>query len=100
MLTASGSTDPDTELLKEHIVSLYIDNNVVQADIDRRYELAGVDIHDTTHRSRHGSDLPSRPLVMHPLAAFFARLVGGSDTPRTSRSHRDAQAVTGRPRHP
>ena len=81
-------------------MSLYIDNNVVQAEIDRRYELAGVDIHDTTHRSRHGSDLPSRSLAIHPLAAFIARLVGGSDTRRTSRSHPDAQAVTGRPRHP
>ncbi len=81
-------------------MSLYIDNNVVQADIDRRFELAGVDLHDTNHRARHGSDLPSRPLATHPLAAFFARLVGGSATPRTARSHRDTQAVTGRPRHP
>ncbi len=81
-------------------MSLYIDNNVVQADIDRRFELAGVDIHDTTHRARNGSDLPTRPLAIHPLAAFFARLVGGSATSRTSRSHRDAQAASGRPRHP
>ena len=34
-------------------MSLYIDNNVVQADIDRRYELAGVDRHDTHNHDRH-----------------------------------------------
>jgi hypothetical protein len=57
-------------------------------------------VHDTTHRAWHGSDLPTRPLGAHPLAAFVARLVRGSTTPRDARSHRDAPAVPGRPRHP
>ena len=81
-------------------MSLYIDNNVVQADIERRFELAGVDVHDTTHRARHGSDLPARPLGAHPLAAFVARLVGGGSTPARARSGRTAGVASGRPRHP
>ena len=40
-------------------MSLYIDNNVVQADIDRRYELAGVDRHDRHFHDRHQGDLPT-----------------------------------------
>jgi len=81
-------------------VSFAIDTNVIQAEIDRRFELAGVDLHDTTHRSRHGSGLPSRPLGAHPLAAFVARLVGGGSTPRTARSGRTPRMAPGRPRHP
>ena len=82
-------------------MSLYTDNNVVQADIDRRYELAGVDRHDTHHHDRHRYDLPTRPLGAHPLAAFVARLVGGPRRPsRTARSRRGTPVVTGRPRHP
>ena len=82
-------------------MSLYIDNNVVQADIDRRFELAGVDLHDTHNHDRHRYDLPARPLGAHPLAAFVARLVGGPATPsRTAVRSRTPTVVTGRPRHP
>ena len=78
-------------------MNLYIDSNVVQADIDRRYELAGVDRHDTAHHDR--PDLPARPLGLHPLAAFVARLVGGPAAP--SRHHaQPSSTVAGRPRHP
>ena len=51
-------------------MSLYTDTNVVQAEIDRRFELAGVDRHDTHNHDRHRDDLPARPLGAHPLAAF------------------------------
>lgn len=81
-------------------MSLYIDNNVVQADIDRRYELAGVERHDTHAHDWHREDRPARSLALHPVAAWVARLVGGPATP----SRRDAQRTTtvaaGRPRHP
>jgi hypothetical protein len=81
-------------------VSLYIDNNVVQAEIDRRYELAGVDRHDTHVHDRHRSDLPARPLALHPLAAWVARVVGGPATPSRHRSQRTTTGAAGRPRHP
>ena len=81
-------------------MSLYTDNNVVRAEIDRRFELAGVDpyLRDHHHHS-HVRDLPARPLGAHPLAAFVARLVGGPSTPTAARSRRSAPAA-GRPRHP
>ena len=81
-------------------MSLYTDTTIVQADIDRRYELAGVDRHDTHHHDRHRHDLPVRPLGSHPLAAFVARLVGGSATPSRNGAQRSTSVVTGRPRHP
>lgn len=81
-------------------MSLYIDNNVVQADIDRRYELAGVDRHDTAHHDRHRHDLPARPLALHPLAAWVARLVGGPATSTRQRSQHSSSVSAGRPRHP
>ena len=81
-------------------MSLYIDQMFVQTEIDRRYELAGVDRHDTHHHERHRYDLPVRPIGAHPLAAFVARLVGGSPTPSRKRSQRSTPVVTGRPRHP
>ncbi len=80
-------------------MSLYIDTNVVHAEIDRKYELAGVDPrdHHDTDGTRHGR--PLLPLAAHPLAAFVARLVGGSANPG-GRSRRAAgQVDTGRPRH-
>jgi len=76
-------------------VSLYTDTNIVQADIDRRYELAGVDRNDTHHH-----DLPTRPLGAHPLAAWVARLVGGPATPSRRQSRQGSPVATGRPRHP
>ena len=81
-------------------MSLYTDQMIVQAEIDRRFELAGVDPHDTHNHDRHRHDLPARPLGAHPLAAFVARLVGGSATPSRRRSQRGTPVVTGRPRHP
>jgi hypothetical protein len=81
-------------------VSLYTDQMIVQSDIDRRYELAGVDRHDTHHHDRHRYDLPARPLGAHPLAAFVARLVGGPATPPRSRPRKTTPAAAGRPRHP
>ena len=81
-------------------MSLYTDQMTVQTDIDRRYELAGVDRHDTHHHDRHRYDLPTRPLGAHPLAAWVARLVGGPATPSRKRSRQGTPVVTGRPRHP
>jgi len=80
-------------------MSLYTDQMIVQSDIDRRFELAGVDRHDTHHHDRHRHDLPARPLGAHPLAAFVARLVGGRSTGTPERSRRSTVAA-GRPRHP
>jgi len=97
-LRTSAGNPTDTE--KEKTVSLYTDQMTVQTDIDRRYELAGVDRHDTHNHDRHRYDLPTRPLGAHPLAAFVARLVGGSATPSRKHTQRSAPVVTGRPRHP
>jgi hypothetical protein len=80
---------------KEKTMSIYTDPMTVQAEIDRRYELAGVDRNDTHHHDRHRYDVPTRPLGTHPLAAFVARLVGGVATRPGRRT-----AATGRPRHP
>ena len=81
-------------------MSIYTDPMVVQTEIDRRFELAGVDpyVRDSNHTS-HVRDLPARPLGAHPLAAFVARLVGGGAAPSTKRSGRGT-AVASRPRHP
>jgi hypothetical protein len=81
-------------------VSLYTDQMTVQTDIDRRYELAGVDRHATHDHDRHRYDLPVRPLGAHPLAAFVARLVGGSATPSRKRPGATTPVAAGRPRHP
>ena len=81
-------------------MSLYIDTNVVQAEIDRRYELAGVDRHDTQHHDRHRHDLPARPRAAHPMAAFVARLVSGRGTPASAESRQGTPVAAGRPRHP
>ncbi len=72
-------------------MSIYTDPMVVQTEIDRRFELAGVDLRPTTHNhASHVRDLPARPLGAHPLAAFVARLVGGS-------LDADADALQGAP---
>lgn len=80
-------------------MSLYVDTNVVHAEIDRKYELAGVDPRDHHDHDRHRLDLPVRPLGAHPLAAFVARLVGAPAAPR-DRARRGARVAAGRPRHP
>ena len=82
-------------------MSLYTDSNVIQAEIDRRFELAGVDPYGRNqHHDSHVRDLPARPLGAHPLAAFVAGLVRrpGAGTP--TRSRRGGPVATGRPRHP
>jgi hypothetical protein len=92
--------EPPADTEKEKTVSLYTDTTIVQADIDRRYELAGVDRNDTHHHDRHRHDLPTRPLGAHPLAAWVARLVGGPATPSRKQSRQGSPVATGRPRHP
>ena len=80
-------------------MSLYTDQMTVQTEIDRRYELAGVDRHATHDHDRHRHDLPTRPLGAHPLAAFVARLLGPATSSR-NRARRSGGVVAGRPRHP
>ena len=82
-------------------MSIYTDPMVVQTEIDRRFELAGVDPHvRNSHHASHVRDLPARPLGAHPLAAFVARLVGGSATPSRNRVQRSTAMAAGAPRHP
>jgi hypothetical protein len=78
-------------------VNLYADPISVQAEINRRFELAGVDPHHR-HDDGHRHEVPSRPIIAHPLAAFVARLVGGSASP--SPASRRGASAHGRPRHP
>lgn len=55
--------------------------SIVQAEIDRRYELAGVDRHGTRRSNRPRSDRADwadRPLGARRLVAYLARLLGGS----------------------
>ena len=80
-------------------MSIYSDPILVQTEIDRRFELAGIDVHDTHDHDRHRHDLPPRPLGAHPLAAFVARLVGGRAA-RTPGGTRPGTVAAGRPRHP
>ena len=81
-------------------MSLYTDQMIVQTEIDRRYELAGVDRRDTHNHDRHRYDLPVRPLGAHPLAAFVARLLSGPSTPSRGGARRSTPVAAGRPRHP
>jgi hypothetical protein len=81
-------------------MSLYTDPMIVQTDIDRRYELAGVSRKDTHNHDRHRYDLPVRALGAHPLAAFVARLLGGHSTPSRGGTRRSTPVTAGRPRHP
>jgi hypothetical protein len=96
ILRTSGSTGPGTELLEEHTVNTYIDSTV-RTEIDRRFELAGVDPSD--RHAHHRSEVSGRPLGLHPLAALLARLVGGPASSPAGRSARSTVAA-GRPRHP
>ncbi len=77
-------------------MNTYIDSTV-RAEIDRRLELAGVDPSD--RHAYHRFEVSGRPLGIHPVAAFFARLVGGSAPSLAGRRTRSAVAA-GRPRHP
>ena len=77
-------------------MNTYIDSTV-RTEIDRRFELAGVDPSD--RHAYHRSEVSGRALGIHPLAAFFARLVGGPAAGPAGRSTRSTVAA-GRPRHP
>jgi hypothetical protein len=81
-------------------MSLYTDQMFLQTEIDRRYELAGVDRHDTHNHDRHRYDVPVRPLVAHPLVAFVVRLLGGASTPSRGGARRSTAVAADRPRHP
>jgi hypothetical protein len=77
-------------------VNTYLDTTV-RAEIDRRFELAGFDPSD--RHVYHRSEVSGRALGIHPLAAFFTRLVGASASTSAGRSTRRTVAA-GRPRHP
>ena len=77
-------------------MNTYIDSTV-RSEIDRRFELAGFDPSD--RHAHHRSEVSGHSLGIHPLAAFFTRLVGGSSTGSAGRSARSTVAA-GRPRHP
>jgi hypothetical protein len=77
--------------------------SIVQAEIDRRYELAGVDRHGTRRSNRPRSDRADqanradradRPLGARRLVAYLARLLGGS---AASASSTAAASHTGAP---
>jgi hypothetical protein len=97
-----GTTRSRRRTPKENLVSLYIDTNVVRAEIDRRFELAGVDAPSRDGHGWHRYELPSHPLGVHPFAAFVARLVGGSTAPTagTPATRAADPVASGRPRHP
>ena len=74
--------------------------SIVQAEIDRRYELAGVDRHGTRRKQpaafRPGRAGPS-PLGARRLVAYLARLLGGSAaaSPSGAASHTGAPSRSG-----
>lgn len=78
--------------------------SIVQAEIDRRYELAGVDRHGTRRSNRPRSDRTDRTdragllLGARRLAAYLARLFGGcAATPSSTAasSHTGAPSRSG-----
>ncbi len=77
-------------------MNTYIDSTV-RTEIDRRYELAGFDPSD--RHAYHRFEVSGRTLAIHPLAAFFTRLVGGSAASST-RTSSGSTVAAGRPRHP
>lgn len=81
-------------------MSLYTDPMTVQAEIDRRFELAGVDPSGRHPHDHHRRDLPARPLGAHPLAAFVARLVGRRQGSTSAARPRRTVVPSGLPRHP
>ena len=78
-------------------MNLYADPLSVRAEINRRFELAGVDPEHLHDGLRH--EAPVHRAGGHPVAALVARLVGGSSTPRPA-SRSGAPVASGRPRHP
>ncbi len=71
--------------------------SIVQAEIDRRYELSGVDRHGTRTINRprsNRSDRADRTLGASRLVAYLARLFGGS---AASASSTAAASHTGAP---
>ena len=80
-------------------MSLYIDTNVVQAEIDRRYELAGVDRHAPTTTTGTGTTCrcARSPHTRWPRSSpvwWAARR-----TPSEASRRAAGQVDTGRPRH-
>ena len=74
--------------------------SIVQAEIDRRYELAGVDRHGTRRSNRPRSDRADwadRPLGARRLVAYLARLLGGraAASPSGAASHTGAPSRSG-----
>ena len=76
--------------------------SIVQAEIDRRYELAGVDRHGTRRSNRPRSDRANqasradradRPLGARRLVAYLARLLGGSAAASPSSSAASPSSV-------
>lgn len=67
-------------------MSIHTDILVVNAEVERRLELAGV------HRDGHPHDVPDRP-SSHRLARTLARLLGG-------RGAATGRVAAHRPRHP
>jgi hypothetical protein len=67
-------------------MSIHTDVLVVNAEVERRLELAGV------HRDGHPHDVPDRP-SHHRLAGALARLLG-------ARGASARPVATHRPRHP
>jgi hypothetical protein len=65
-------------------VNVYANPQFVNAEIERRFELAGIDPYDRHHhadrRLDHGRPVsPAKP-AHHPLASFVARIVGAGST--------------------
>ncbi len=78
---------------KENTVSIHADPLFINAEVERRLELAGV-----TRPGRHHEPAPVA-LGIHPFAAVMARFVRSRGTrPTTSRT--SAPAASRRPRHP
>lgn len=63
-------------------MSLHYDQLIIQAEIDRRYELAGVARPGTRKHNRYRHHQTNRPLLAHRLTAFLAGLMGTTTAPR------------------
>ncbi|MGG5257223.1 hypothetical protein [Phycicoccus avicenniae] len=67
-------------------MSIHADPLFVTAEVERRLELAGVDVHSRHHHPAPEPSAAPVAVALHPLAAVLTRLV----RPRPA----------GRPRHP
>lgn len=67
-------------------MSIHADQLFVTAEVERRLELAGVDVHHPHRHDGHPVERTPVALGVHPVAALVARLT----RPRAA----------GRPRHP